>query len=176
MKTGYFVVAELGGQARDEVRAIQRLYDPKLANGSVPHVTIVGSSGVGPIPLGTPVERMRELLEPIAAETPPITMHFGAPVRFMQTEIVVLPLDPHGVLRALHERIATSGLPFEQARFPFSPHCTLSFYPIITPGNGRELLRLRVQAPVLIDRLHVYQTLDPQPSKHVLELELGGSD
>ena len=176
MKTGYFVVAELTERALEEVSAVQRLHDPKLANGSTPHITIVGSSGVGPIALGTPVARMRELLEPITRTTPPITVHFGPPIRFMQTEIIVLPLDPHGELRTLHERIATSGLVFDQARFPFSPHCTLSFFPTITPAVQRKLLALRIEAPMVIERLQVYQTLDPQPSKKVLELELGMRD
>ena len=30
----------------------------------------------------------------------------------MQTDIIVLPIDPHGPLRILHDRIITSGLPF----------------------------------------------------------------
>jgi 2'-5' RNA ligase len=173
MKTGFFVVAELTGRALDEVREVQRVHDPKLASSSTPHITIVGSSGVGPIAADTPVERMREVLGSIAHATPPITVHFEPPIRFMQTEIVVLPLDPHGELRALHERIATSGLVFDQARFPFSPHCTLSFYPTITPAMQRKLLGLRIEASVVIRRLQVYQTLDPQPSRKVLEVELG---
>lgn len=176
MKTGFFVVTELTGQALDEVREVQREHDPKLANTSTPHITIVGSSGVGPIASDTPVERMREVLEPIACSTAPITLHFEPPIRFMQTEIIVLPLDPHGELRALHERIATSGLVFDQARFPFSPHCTLSFFPTITPAIQRKLLGLRIDAPVVIERLQVYQTLDPLPSRKVLEVVLGAGE
>src|SRR4051794_21450017 len=138
MKSGIFVVAELTGEVRERVAEIQRWADPKLANGSPPHITLVGSSGVGPMPADTPVARVRELLEPIVAVSPPITVHFGPPIRFMQTDIIVLPIDPHGPLRILHERIATSGLKFEQPRFSFSPHCTLSFFPTLTPAMQRK--------------------------------------
>jgi 2'-5' RNA ligase len=174
MKSGIFVVAELTGAVRERVQEIQRWADPKMATGTTPHVTLVGSSGVGPMPVDTPIERVRELLAPVAAATPPITMHFERPHRFMQTDIIVLPLDPHGALRTLHERIATSGLEFEQARFPFSPHCTLSFYPTLTPAMVRRLLGVRVREPVVIDALQFYLTLEPQPARKVLELTLGG--
>lgn len=170
---GIFVLAELPGEAGDMVRAIQRRYDPKLARLTPPHITLVGSSGVGSIPTDTPVARIREALEPIAATTAPMALPFGAPHRFMQTDIVSLPLDPHGPLRTLHERIARSGLPFKQARFLFSPHCTLSFYPTLTPQRERELLALRVTAPARIETLQVYLTRDPQPSQLLLTLALG---
>ena len=173
MKRGIFVVAELTGAALEEVRAVQRWADPKLASGTTPHVTLAGSSGVGPIPEDTPIERLEALLEPIARSTPPITVHFGPPMRFMQTEIIVLPLDPHGPLRTLHERIATSGLQFERARFSFSPHCTLSFFPTLTPATERRLLRVRVRTPVVIGSVQLYLTVGPQPARKLLDLTLG---
>lgn len=176
MKRGIFVVAELAGAVREKVLAVQRWADPKLSNGSPPHITLVGSSGVGPIPPDTPAERLRALVEPITSSTPPITVRFGLPVRFMQTDIIVLPLDPHGPLRTLHERIATSGLTFPQARFPFSPHSTLSFFPRLTPAIERRLLRVRVIEPVIVDRIQFYLTMDPQPGRKLLELRLNGGE
>jgi 2'-5' RNA ligase len=174
MAQGIFMVAELTGEAREQVLAVQRWADPKLASGSPPHITLVGSSGVGPIAWDTSVDEVAALLAPIAASTPPVTVQFGAPIRFMQTNIVVLPLDPHGPLRTLHERIATSGLRFERARFAFSPHCTLSFFPVITPDMQRRLLRVRVNVPVLIDSLQFYLTPDIGSGRKVLELALTG--
>ena len=170
---GIFVLAELPGEAGRIVREIQQRYDPKLARLTPPHITLVGSSGVGSIPTDTPTERIRAALEPILATTAPMSLKFGAPHRFMQTEIVSLPLDVHGPLRTLHERIARSGLPFRPARFMFSPHCTLSFYPTLTPRTERELLALRVTAPCIVERLQIYLTRDPQPSRKLLELDLG---
>lgn len=173
---GIFVIAEIGGAAGDRIRDINERYDPKLARYKAPHVTIAGSSGVGPIP-GPPnggVNELREKLEPVTSTTSPLTLRFGPPLRFLQTEIIVLPLDPHGALRELHDRIATSGVTFQPARFTFSPHCTLSLYPTLTRDSERELLAVRVTERVLIDRITLYQTLDPQPSRKLLELMLTG--
>jgi hypothetical protein len=171
---GIFIIAELGGEAGEQIKAINEQFDPRLARYKAPHVTITGSSGVGPIPgLVTTVD-LREKLTPITSTTAPMTLRFGPPMRFMQTEIVVLPLDPHGELRVFHDRLADSGLPFGRARFTFSPHCTLSLYPTLTPDTVRELLALRVIAPVLIDRIQIFQALDPQPSCKLLELPLTG--
>ncbi|MGH7718510.1 MAG: 2'-5' RNA ligase family protein [Gemmatimonadaceae bacterium] len=175
MNSGIFVVSELTGSVREQVAAVQRACDPRLARSTPPHITIAGSSGVGPIPIATPVSRLRELVGSIVADTPPITVRFGAPMRFMQTDIVVLPLDPHGPLRTLHERIARSGLSFERSRFPFAPHCTLSFYPTLTPELRRTLFAARVEEPVVIDRLQFFATVNPQPGRKVLELVLGES-
>ena len=57
----------------------------------------------------------------------------------------------------------------------FSPHCTLSFYPTLTPQSERELLAVRVEAPARIERLQIYLTRDPQPAKKLLELVLTGA-
>jgi len=171
---GIFIIAAVGGEAGDQIRAINERFDPRLARYKAPHVTITGSSGVGPIPASVTTVELWEKLAPVASTTEPMTLRFGPPMRFMQTEIVVLPLDPHGRLRVLHDRIASSGLPFGRARFTFSPHCTLSLYPTLAVEILRELLELRVLTPVVIDRVQVVQALDPQPSRTLLELPLTG--
>ena len=173
-KNGLFIIAEIGGVAGRIISEINRKYDPRLARYKAPHVTLAGSSGVGPIPPSVTTSELRDKLSPITTTTAILTLELGSPHRFMQSDIVVLPLSPHGPLRVLHDRIATSGLPFQRARFTFSPHCTLSLYPTLTKEVERELMAVRVRAPVVIDRITVYQTLDPQPSKKLLELPLLG--
>lgn len=175
LANGIFMIAELGGAAGERIREINLKYDPRLARYKAPHVTITGSSGVGPLPASVTAAEMSQKLGPIAAAAAPLTLRFGPPMRFMSTEIIVLPLDPHGPLREFHDRVASSGLPFQQARFTFSPHCTLSLYPTLTREVERELLSMRITEPVIIDRVVMYRTLDPQPSKKLLELELTGS-
>jgi 2'-5' RNA ligase len=176
MRNGVFVVAELTGSVRERVAEIQREVDPKLARFTPPHVTIIGSSGVGPLRFGTSAAEMRRAFEPVTSDTAPIELAFGAPLRFMQTSIIVLPLDAHGALRTLHERLVASGsahgLSFERARFTFYPHCTLSFYPTPTPERERYLLSLRVSDPFTIASIQCYETRDPLPSRKVLELQL----
>lgn len=173
--TGLYVVAPLVGPVAERIREVQREFDPKLAAWLPPHVTIAGSSGMGPIRPGPSAAELRQRLAAAAAETAPMWLRFQRPMRFMQTTVVVLPLDPNGPLRALHERIKASGLAYAQPRFTFSPHATLSFYREITPQAERRLLALRFDEPVLVDRIEVTETRDPFPPKVLVELPLVGA-
>jgi len=169
---GIFILAELPAEIADQVRAINERYDPRLSRYKPPHLTLTGSSGAGPIPPSVGVEEMREKLEPITDDTAPITLSFQPPQRFMQTNIIVLPLDPHGPLRILHDRIITSGLPFTRARYTFSPHSTLSLYQSLDEKAIGELLKTRIPEPFVISAIQLYHTRDPQPSRKLLELPL----
>jgi 2'-5' RNA ligase len=171
---GLFVFSNVGGPAAERIRAIQRRYDPKLATAHLPHLTLAGSSGVGPILASTPLDTVREAMHRVAAATAPLDLRFGAPTRFMQTDIVSLPLDPHGPIRDLHERIVRSGLSFGAARFTFTPHVTLSYYPALTRERERELLAIRVDESVHFASLIVSATDDPLPAKPLFELPFGG--
>jgi 2'-5' RNA ligase len=171
---GIFILAELPADIADRVRAINERYDPRLSRYKPPHLTLTGSSGAGPIPPSVSADEMREKLEPITRDTAPITLSFQPPQRFMQTNIIVLPLDPHGPLRMLHDRILTSGLPFTRARYTFSPHSTLSLYQSLNEKAVDELLKTRIPEPFVISAIQLYHTRDPQPSRKLLELPLTG--
>ena len=173
--TGIFVVAPFQASLAALVGAIQARFDPKLARLMAPHVTIIGSSGAGPIAPATPVSELRLRLEPIATSIPPLTLQLGRPVRFMQTEIIVLPLNPHGPLRELHERIKQSGLTYARPRFAFTPHITLSFYRELDVAERRELLSFRVDEPIEITQIECSLSNDPQPARHLLTLPLAGT-
>lgn len=173
--TGIFVVAPFQASLAALVGAIQARFDPKLARLMAPHVTIIGSSGAGPIAPATPVSELRSRLEPIATSIPPLTLQLGRPVRFMQTEIIVLPLNPHGPLRELHERIKQSGLTYARPRFAFTPHITLSFYRELDVAERRELLSFRVDEPIEITQIECSLSNDPQPARHLLTLPLAGT-
>jgi hypothetical protein len=170
---GIFVVAPIGGALGERITAIQQAHDPRLAKFWAPHLTLVGSSGTGPILPDTPVERLREALLPVAAAHPPLTLHFKRPERFTGRDIVVLPLDPHGPLRALHEALIRAGLSTYPARFPFTPHVTLTMYPPLTREREQRLLALRIEDPLVLTHLDVVLTQEPLPVKHLLRLELG---
>jgi 2'-5' RNA ligase len=176
-KSGIFVFAPIGGDVGARIAALQRQYDPRLgALGQAPHVTLVGSSGMGPIASDTTREELLERLEPIAASTAPITLRFGRPTRFMQTQIVVLPLDPHGPLRTLHERIKTAGFRSARPRFYFTPHVTLNLYRELPHELLLTLLAERFDEPVTIDSLEAHLTRDTGESKELVKLGLGSGD
>jgi 2'-5' RNA ligase len=172
---GIFVLAELPREVAEQIRAVNQRYDPRLARYKPPHITLTGSSGAGPIPPSVSIEELREKLEPVTNDTAPISLTFGAPERFMQTGIIVLPLNSHGPLRVLHDRIATSGLPFTRARYTFSPHTTLSLYQTLDTKTERELLNVKIPETFVISAIQLYHTRDPQPSRKLLELPLTGA-
>ena len=172
---GIFIIAELDGAIGNRVHAWQERFDPKLAKEAPPHVTVIGSSGAGAIAPDTSVATLRAAISPIADSTDPIVLRFGKPMRFLQREIVCLPLDPHGPLRVLHDRLRTSGLSFAAARYPFTPHCTLSFYPTITPESLKEMLKVREDDEWTLRTLRVYHTRDPQPPTLLFDAPLGNA-
>jgi 2'-5' RNA ligase len=117
---------------------------------------------------------LERALEPIARDIAPMTLDFQRPMRFMQTNVVVLPLDPNGPLRALHERIRNSGLLYETPRFTFTPHVTLSFFRELSKADARRVLATRIDAPVVIDRISAHRTVNLLHSEKLLELPLQG--
>jgi 2'-5' RNA ligase len=173
--SGIFVLGELHGPVAATIHEINQRFDPKLARARRPHITIAGSSGVGPIPTDTSVALLRERLAPIAASTPPLELALHPAHRFPGTNIVVLPIDPHGPLRVLHDRVASSGLPFGRARFTFSPHVTLNLYKTLTPETLRELLAVRIEHTVTLRTIQLYHTSDPSPARLLLDLPLTGA-
>jgi 2'-5' RNA ligase len=173
MLAGIFILGEIRGELGDRLGELTARYDPKLARSKPPHLTLAGSSGLGPLPPNLPVSDIEARLLPVVSATGPIELRFAAPSRFMQSNIVVLPLEPHGPLRVLHDRVGASGLPFGRARYTFTPHVTLSLYATLPRAAVQELLALRVTEPYLLDALQIYMTRDPQPARKLLELELG---
>jgi 2'-5' RNA ligase len=173
-KSGIFIIAPVTGVVGTRVAEVQATYDPRLARLGPPHVTLAGSSGLGPIAADITIDELRERLAPIARSTAPITLRFGRPTRFMQTEIVVLPLDPHGPLRTLHERIKTSGLRAAAPRFFYTPHVTLSLYKEQPDDVLKELLAMRFDEPLVIDSIQAHLTKDTGESRELISFALTG--
>ena len=176
---GIFVTAEPEGGLAARIRAVQERWDPKLAHELPPHLSVIGSSGAGPIAPDTPVAALRAAFEPVGRTTSPLTLTFRPPMRFIGREIVVLPLDPHGPLRALHEALAeslrASGIRYEPARWPFTPHCTLNFYATLTPESLDALLAVRESEPWLLHTLRVYHTRENITPRLLFDVPLGGT-
>lgn len=170
---GIFVTTELEGAIANRIRAVQARFDPRLARELPPHVTLIGSSGAGPIAADSDVEQLRAAILPVVTGLAPLQVRFQAPMRFIGREIVVLPIDPHGQIRALHEALKTSGISYETARWPFTPHCTLNYYATLTPDNLRALLAVRESTPWTLHTLRVYHSRDDAPPKLLFDAPLG---
>ncbi len=173
-RSGIFILVNLPGELASRIHAIQEQFDPKLAHFAPPHFTLIGSSGAGPISADTSVEVLRDRLRPIAESTPPFVLQFARPVRYMNTNTFALPLDPHGPLRELHDRIRRSGLSFAASRHAFTPHVTLSHYRTLDDDDARRILAVRMDESFLVDRLHVSLTVEPSLPRPLFDLELSG--
>ena len=165
-------MSELQGDVAARVLDVQRRFDPRMATELPPHVTITGSSGMGPISPDITDKEVIEALEPVAAASAPFEVRLEPPMQFMQSTVVVLPIDPNGPIRALHERIKAAGLSYERPRFTFTPHVTLSFYPELSREALRELTRFRINERITIDRIQAYRALDLTRSIRVVDLPL----
>jgi 2'-5' RNA ligase len=175
MKPGIVVMSELAGELADRLRVVQQRFDPRMAAELPPHITITGSSGMGPIAPETTDEELRQALERVANTCGPFSVQLQPPMRFMQSTVVVMQIDPNGPIRALHESIKQSGLRYEQPRFTFTPHVTLSFYPELTRERLRELVRVRFPEPVTIDSIQAYRASNLTTTSKVLDLPLTGA-
>ena len=173
-RSGIFIIAPIMGPVGERIAGLQGEHDPRILKLGQPHVTIVGSSGAGPIAANTPVAELEDTLGAIASDTAPITLRFGRPTKFIQTAIVVLPLDPHGPLRTLHERIKLSGLRSAPPRFFFTPHVTLSLYRELPKETLNALLREKFDELVVVDRIEAHLTQDTGESRLLATMPLMG--
>ncbi|MGH2350911.1 MAG: 2'-5' RNA ligase family protein [Chloroflexota bacterium] len=158
-----YVCLDLPSSVAEQVLAIRRAQRDEFRAALPAEITVAGSSGVGPIAPDQDPQEAFARLDAIAAQTPPIEASFRDVVRFPNTDIFVLALKNQRPFRALHERIATSGLRFKPT--PFSddtPHCTLRSRSPVTEEEAAELLALRIPEPFVIDTMSVYR-LDKLP-------------
>ena len=180
MKPGIVVIAELTGAVADRIHEVQQQYDPRMAAELPPHLTLIGSSGMGPISVRTSPEVLREALLPVAKAVAPMTLQFGAPMQFMQSDVLVLPVDPNGPVRALHEtmakRIRAARIVAERPRFTFTPHCTLNLYRELPVEEVRELLAMRFEEPFVVDTIRAYRATGPRGTELLFALQLSGGE
>jgi 2'-5' RNA ligase len=170
---GIFITIEVEGAMAARIHAVQERFDPRLAREFPPHVTLIGSSGAGPIAPDSDRAALRDAITRVAIAMRAFEVRFQPALRFIGREIVVLPIDPHGPIRSLHEALKTSGVRHEAARWPFTPHCTLNYYTTLTPTSLQALLQVREPDPWPVRALRVYHTRDGAPPRHLFDAPLG---
>jgi hypothetical protein len=141
-------MAELTGPVAHRLRAIQERYDPRMAAELPPHITLVGSSGMGPIPSTTSLDDLTAALERSRHRRLRSSCVSGqrcASCKAMSSCCRSIPTD-----RSAHSTSGSSRADSHSRRpdFTFTPHCTLSFYPEISRERERELLRVRIDEAV----------------------------
>src|SRR6266849_6409101 len=141
--------------------AIRKRHRDEFRSSLPAEITLIGSSGVGVFDAAQDPEAAFATLDAVAAETAAIQACFGSVLRFPNTDIFVFTLQDERPLRALHERIAKSGLTFTSSPFPFTPHCTLRSRSPISEEDAAELLSLKVLETFVLDTMSVYLLREP---------------
>jgi 2'-5' RNA ligase len=170
---GIFITIEVEGAMAARIHAVQERFDPRLAREFPPHVTLIGSSGAGPIAPDSNRSALQDAVTRVTTATRAFEVRFQPALRFIGREIVVLPIDPHGPIRSLHEALKTSGVRHEAARWPFTPHCTLNYYVTLTPSSLQALLQVREPDPWPVHALRVYHTRDGATPRLLFDAPLG---
>jgi 2'-5' RNA ligase len=136
-------------------------------------ITIVGSSGVGPIAQDQDPDEFFKIVGVIAASTPPITVSFDKTHRFPGTDIVVMQLKDGTLIRSLHQRFVESGIKFQDTDFTYEPHCTLRSKSPLTDREMEELSRLKIEGDFTLQTLSIYRM--PPPGELLHAVQLGSS-
>ena len=151
-----YVVLDIPSPIAERVLAIrERAADP--FRYSLPaETTVSGSSGTGPLAPDEDLDGVAAVLDRIATETAPIAAAFGAVRRFPESDVFYLAFVDEAPLRALHRRIAKSGLRFQPTPFPFGPHCTLRTRSPVTDAEAADLFVSTVPGRFTLDTLSLY--------------------
>ena len=119
-----YVVAEIPDPVCSQVQALRDSLNTLTAKLPV-EITLAGSSGVGPIPVGTDLSLIKRHLDRILSNASPFRARFSAIRTFPNTSIFYLELFDRSPFDHLHQELRISGIPFSEIRWPYNPHCTL---------------------------------------------------
>ena len=156
MPPNTYVVLDIPSPFAEQVLAIRERQGDSLRFSLPAETTVSGSSGTGPIAADEDLARVVTALERIAAETAPIRTSFGPVRRFSDSDVFYLSFADERPLRALHQRIAVSGLRFQPTAFPFGPHCTVRTRAPITDAEAEDLIATRIMGEFALDTLSLY--------------------
>jgi 2'-5' RNA ligase len=137
-------------------------------------ITVVGSSGVGPIAQDQDPDEFFKIIDEIAATTPPITVSFDKVHRFPGTDTVVMKLKNETLIQSLHQRFVESGIKFQDIDFAYEPHCTLRSKSPLTDQEMEELSKLKIEGDFTLQTLSVYAM--PPPGKLLHTVQLSSSE
>ncbi len=120
-------------------------------------ITIAGSSGVGTVSQDQDSQEFVEMLERIAAVTPPIEMKFKGVGSFPNSGVFFLEPSDQSPFRSLHQRLVNSGLKFRFSPFPYFAHCSIMNDSTMSVRNREAILTLDFPKSVFTLRdLRVY--------------------
>jgi 2'-5' RNA ligase len=125
-------------------------------------ITVAGSSGVGPIPIGTDKKETEDRLQTVLSDLEPFRMRFQEIRRFPSTDVFYLAPEERQTFDRIHQALKASGIPFGPNPWPYNPHCTLRAGPMVGRDSAEDIFGLSFpKEDFLIDTLSIYE-LDAQ--------------
>jgi 2'-5' RNA ligase len=156
-----YIVAEIPEPVRSQVQALRDSLNTLTAKLPV-EITLAGSSGVGPIPVGTDLSLIQRHLDRTLPDISPFRARFSAIRAFPNTAIFYLEPFDRSPFDHLHQQLRISGIPFSGIRWPYNPHCTLRGGEPLSADAACELAsRPFPQEEFWINTVSVYQLDGP---------------
>jgi 2'-5' RNA ligase len=116
---------------------------------------------VGPIPAGTDLSLIERHLDRTLSEISPFRAQFSAIRTFPNTSIFYLEPFNRSHFDHLDQELRSSGIPFSEIRWLYTPHCTLCGGEPLSADAAIELAsRSFPQAEYWINTVSVYQLDD----------------
>lgn len=159
--------------AADAVMKIRRGIKDNFFSELSVDVTLAGSTGVGIVDPMQDLAAAYRILDGIAETTAPIAARFGPVTKFPGTDIYALTFEDEAPLRALHDRIAKSGIKFHESPHRFIPHCTLRSGGLLSASEDHRIRALRVPGSFTLATLSVCR-LDKPPVTLLHSADLTG--
>jgi 2'-5' RNA ligase len=155
-----YIVAEIPEPVRSQIQVIRDSLDTPTRKLPI-EITLAGSSGVGPIPVGTDLSVIQRHLERILPNLSPFRTRFSAIRAFPNTSIFYLEPFDRSPFDHIHRELRSSGIPFSECPWPYNPHCTLRGGKPLDAAAASELLaRPFPQEEFQINTLSVYHLDD----------------
>ncbi len=126
MKTSHpsYIVADLPEQTFFQVMDLRRSCCRR--KDKIPaEITLAGSSGVGPIPIGTDISFVKDIVSDILRNLISFEVSFSGWKVFPNTTIAYLDLSSRAIFDFLHKRLSDSQIPFSDIKFPYNTHCII---------------------------------------------------
>ncbi len=165
-----YIVLELPESTASAIHKIRTEQGDDFQASMPTEITVVGSSGVGPIAQDQDPDEFFKIIDEIAASTPPITVSFDKAHRFPGTDIVVMKLQNDTLIRSLHQRFIESGIKFQNTDFEYVPHCTLRSKSPLNDQEMEELSKLKIEGDFTLKTLSVYAMPPPGKLLHTVQL------
>jgi 2'-5' RNA ligase len=163
-----YIVAEIPEPVRSQIQALRESLKTLTARLPV-EITLAGSSGVGPIPVGTDLSLVERHLDTALSGIAPFQARFAAIRNFPNTSIFYLEPFDRAPFDRIHQQLRASGIPFSEIKWPYNPHCTLRGGAPLNAEAASELLsRAFPREEFWIDTISLYQVDDIAISSKLL--------